>query len=137
MSIFRPNAPDLRIAPSQALWIALFVVAAAWAPAHLEPWCPARDDAADPRPPGSALLYADRLDVNAAAEADLETLPGIGPAKARAIVERRARAGGFCGLDEARRAAAVGTRAWARIVPWLELSPPGRCVSSGRASSRG
>ena len=39
------------------------------------------------------------LDINNASAAELESLPGVGPAIAAAIVEHRQRIGGFASVD--------------------------------------
>ncbi|MGH8670811.1 MAG: ComEA family DNA-binding protein [Burkholderiales bacterium] len=46
------------------------------------------------------IALAAGLDLNTASEAQLEAIKGIGPVKARAIVEHRARHGPFKTLDE-------------------------------------
>jgi competence protein ComEA len=49
-----------------------------------------------------------RIDVNTAAQAVLERLPGIGPAKARAIIEYRDVNGGFGSCDDLSRINGIG-----------------------------
>jgi competence protein ComEA len=48
------------------------------------------------------------VDLNTATAADLETLPGVGPATAAAIVEDRARNGPFASVDELDRVPGIG-----------------------------
>jgi competence protein ComEA len=45
---------------------------------------------------------ADRLNINTASAAELDTLPGVGPVIARRIVERRDRQGHFTSIDQLR-----------------------------------
>ncbi len=54
------------------------------------------------RPRGGGPSPAARLDINAASLAELELLPGIGPARARAIAEARSRAP-LSGVDDLAR----------------------------------
>ena len=116
----------------QSLWIAGGVVALALVPGRGAPRITPREAAGDPRPPGSMLLYDDAIDVAAASAEDFEALPGIGPAKARRLVEARAQAGGFCDADEVRRAAGVPAKTWERIAPLIRLRPSPRCPASSR-----
>lgn len=48
------------------------------------------------------------IDVNAATAAELEALPGVGPATATAIVTERERNGPFVGVDDLDRVAGIG-----------------------------
>lgn len=129
-----PRAPgSLALSPTQRAGVGVVLLALALFPVSRSASLPPRDESHDPRPPGSALLYEDHLDLNAAAEEDLETLPMIGSARALAIVEKRDEAGGFCALEEVRKAARMGKRDFGRVLPWVTLTPPPRC----RASSPG
>jgi competence protein ComEA len=49
------------------------------------------------------------VDVNSATAAELETLPGIGPATAAAIVEHRRLNGPFASVDELDEVRGIGT----------------------------
>jgi len=53
-----------------------------------------------PLPLGAARTLGLPVDLNALTEADFESLPGIGPALARRIVETRAELGGFRTFDQ-------------------------------------
>jgi competence ComEA-like helix-hairpin-helix protein len=55
-----------------------------------------------------------RLDINTATAAELETLPGIGPAKAQAIVAHREEAP-FKNADELIEVKGIGERLYAQI----------------------
>jgi len=67
---------------------------------------PRRGEADLPVPPGAggsaagkATARAGPLNVNTAGAEELQSLPGVGPAIAAAIVERRRRIGGFASVD--------------------------------------
>ena len=73
-------------------WAAMFIALTGWlvafpgaAPAPVERECP--------HPCGEAvsLLFGEPLDLNRASLESLEVLPGVGPARARAIVAERER----------------------------------------------
>ena len=54
-------------------------------------------------------MGVDRVDVNQASVAELTALPGIGPAKAAAIVQERQRRP-FSSIDDLTRVSGIGTR---------------------------
>jgi competence protein ComEA len=57
---------------------------------------------------GGAAASAGPLDLNLAAAADLERLPGIGPAIAKAILDARDRMGGFRSVDDLLEVRGIG-----------------------------
>ncbi len=65
-------------------------------------------------------LFGLPLDPNREAAAALETLPGIGPARAAAIVDERLRRP-FTSVAELSRVRGIGARTLARIAPWLRV----------------
>lgn len=65
------------------------------------------DGAAGASPDGSAVP-AGPVDVNTASAEQFETLPGVGPATARAIVDDRQRNGPFASVDELERVPGIG-----------------------------
>lgn len=72
----------------------------------------------------SALIVEEgnrRIQINSAGAADLEVLPGIGPALARRIIDCRERRGGFRRLEELQEVRGIGDRLYRRISPYLEL----------------
>ena len=82
---------------------------------------PKRGDPAAPAAPTSPLppTYAQpgaaapplpdgKIDVNSADADSLETLPGIGPARARAIIEHRQANGPFAGVDDLTQVRGIG-----------------------------
>ena len=50
------------------------------------------------------------VNINTASEAELETLNGIGPAKAKAIIEYRKKQGGFKSIDELENVEGIGSK---------------------------
>ena len=117
-----------------ALACLLFVLALPWPRAPL-PGCPlpreaeaqsghtsvVRCDGVGPPLRGPArLLFGLRLDPNRADARALEVLPGIGPARAAAIVAERERAP-FRELAQLRRVKGIGPVTLRRISPFLEV----------------
>jgi competence protein ComEA len=67
------------------------------------------------------LLPGVRLDLNAAAAAELDALPGIGPARARAIVRYREEHGRFAAVEDLARIPGFGPAALARVRDRVEV----------------
>lgn len=67
------------------------------------------------------------LDLNLASAAQLELLPGIGPAGAARIVEYREQIGGFRSVDELGGVKGIGDRTVGRLRPFVR-------VDAGRAT---
>jgi competence protein ComEA len=63
------------------------------------------------------------VDVNAAAEAELQTLPGIGPALARRIVEYRAAHGRFQRPGDLANVRGIGPATAAKLAPFVRATP--------------
>ncbi|RIX54095.1 hypothetical protein D3P08_07545 [Paenibacillus nanensis] len=75
-------------------------------------------DKADPHEAGAPLTSRDeagRLDLNRATAAELDELKGIGPSKAKAIVEDRERNGYFASVDDLLRVKGIGEKLLAGI----------------------
>jgi competence ComEA-like helix-hairpin-helix protein len=83
-----------------------------------------RAAAADARERARPLEAGERLDPNRASAAELDRLPGIGPATARAIVASREQEGPFAGPEDLVRVKGVGPKALERIRGHLDLSRP-------------
>ena len=63
----------------------------------------------------AGVAPAEPIDLNAADLATLDSLPGIGPATARAILEERARRGGFRSTRDLLRVPGIGDGRFARL----------------------
>lgn len=83
-----------------------------------------RAAAADAQERARPLGAGERLDPNRASAAELDRLPGIGPATARAIVASREHEGPFARPEDLERVKGVGPKALERIRDHLDLSRP-------------
>lgn len=68
------------------------------------------------------LEPSERLDPNRASAADLDRLPGVGPATADEIVRERETRGAFRSTDELVRVRGIGASTLARIRPHVQVS---------------
>ncbi len=76
---------------------------------------PSTSPSGEPEPaPGSISL-------NNATAAELEAIPGVGPATARSIVEYRERHGSFQTVDELMAVPGIGTKKMEKMRPYLAL----------------
>lgn len=66
------------------------------------------------------------LDLNTATQADLETLPGIGPVIARAIVEAREARGSFQAVEDLLAVKGIGPARLSRLAPLVCASGTGK-----------
>ena len=78
----------------------------------------ARRDRARPRVDDAVI------DVNLASAAELERVPGVGPALAARIVDARARDGPFGSIDDLRRVRGVGAATLERLRTRLAVNTP-------------
>jgi competence protein ComEA len=80
-----------------------------------------------------ALLFsaaaAAAIDVNTATHAELVALPGIGPAKAQAIVDYRSQHGPFKSVDEVRKVKGIGDKLFQQIKPELTIGSASKSVA--------
>jgi competence ComEA-like helix-hairpin-helix protein len=62
------------------------------------------------------------LDLNTAAAADLEALPGLGPALAKRIIDYREQHGPFKKIDDLEQVSGIGPKKLAMVRPYLVIS---------------
>ena len=72
---------------------------------------------------GTALAA---VNLNTATKDELVALPGIGPAKAQAIVDYRNQHGPFRSIDEIRKVKGIGEKLFQSIKPELSIGAPSR-----------
>jgi len=82
-------------------------------------------------PKPGAVAPAARLEgvvnINTATASELELLPGVGPARARAILEHRKAKGEFKAVDDLRAVGGIGDRALEQLRP--------HCVLTGKTTA--
>ncbi|WP_051343593.1 helix-hairpin-helix domain-containing protein [Alicyclobacillus herbarius] len=66
-----------------------------------------------------------KIDLNTADAATLETLPGIGPARATAIIQYREQHGPFASVQDLDKVTGIGAATLARLSPYLYVSDAG------------
>ena len=64
------------------------------------------------------------VNLNTAGEIELSLLPGVGPAKAQAIVEWRRKHGTFKKVDDLTRVKGFGRKTFLRLRPYLSVTGP-------------
>jgi competence protein ComEA len=70
----------------------------------------------------SSLALA-AVNLNTATKEDLVALPGIGPAKAQAILDYRAQHGGFKSVEELKDVKGIGAKRFEKLKPEVSVSP--------------
>ena len=75
------------------------------------------------------------VNVNTATEAELTQLPGIGPAKAAAIVQHRTQNGPFGSLADLDAVSGIGPATLANITPLVQFSKDGKPVAAAPAAA--
>jgi competence protein ComEA len=75
------------------------------------------------------------VDVNSAAQTELETLPGIGPSKANAIIEYRSSHGPFQNLNDLDQVPGIGPATLANIGPLVSFSGKVAAATPGASAT--
>ncbi len=76
------------------------------------------------------------VDLNTADQSVLESLDGIGPARARAIIEHRHANGPFRTLDEVLEVKGIGPKTLERIRPHIVIKPSAHNLLPGKRQRR-
>ncbi|WP_437904822.1 helix-hairpin-helix domain-containing protein [Sorangium sp. So ce327] len=90
--------------------------------AAVEP--PPPGDGGTGAPAGGGVTADGKVVLNLATEADLRRLPGVGPAKAAAILALRAKLKRFRKIDDLLRVKGLGRRSLKRLRPLVLVDPP-------------
>ena len=73
-----------------------------------------------------ACFSAAAVNVNTASESELTALPGVGPAKAKAIVEYRKQHGNFKTLDELKNVKGIGEGIFSKLKNEATVAAPAK-----------
>ena len=76
------------------------------------------------------------LNLNTASEEELMRLPGVGPSKAKAILELRTQLKGFKKVEDLMRVKGIGRKTFKKLLPMLKLDGATTLVEARSASSR-
>ena len=71
-----------------------------------------------------SVFAAETIDINSATQTQLETLKGVGPSTASAIIEYREQVGSFNSVDELTNVTGVGDKKLAQFVDQIIVSNP-------------
>jgi competence protein ComEA len=82
------------------------------------------------------LAVGERIDINTASEIELDRLPGVGPALARAILAQRQREGPYWDLGELERVPGLGSTTVRRLAPYTTLPEAGSGGAPGGGAGR-
>ncbi len=64
------------------------------------------------------------VNLNTATAAQLETLPGVGPALAARIIEHRQKNGPFKKIEELMNVKGIGEKSFLKLKPLITVTPP-------------
>ena len=72
----------------------------------------------------TASLSLAAVNINTASPSELEALPGIGPAKAKAIADYRQQHGGFKSVEELKNVKGIGEGIFSKLKAEATVAPP-------------
>lgn len=72
----------------------------------------------------TVAFAAAAVNINTASASELEALPGIGPAKAKAIVEYRQQNGGFKSAEDLKKVKGIGEGIFSKLKAEVTLGAP-------------
>jgi competence protein ComEA len=75
------------------------------------------------------------VNLNTATKDELIELPGIGPAKAQAIIDYRTANGPFKSVEQLKDVKGIGAKRFEKLKPELTVAPPAKAVATGRADT--
>ena len=81
---------------------------------------------------GIAIAAAAAVNINTATKDELVALPGIGPAKAQAIMDYRKQNGPFKSVDDLKSVKGIGAKRLEKLRPELSVGPaPAKVATAG------
>jgi competence protein ComEA len=105
----------------RSMWGKLIPVAlAALVFASVPAVCAAQGKESKPKPARAASAP---MNLNTATQADLQTLPGVGAATAKLIIEHRQKNGGFKKIEELMNIKGIGEKSFLKLKPLVTVAP--------------
>jgi competence protein ComEA len=77
-----------------------------------------------PAPPQKPAAAASQVNLNTATQTQLETLPGVGAATAKRIIEYRDKNGGFKKIEELMNVRGIGEKSFLKLKPLIVVTAP-------------
>jgi competence protein ComEA len=75
------------------------------------------------RKPVVRVVPSTPINLNTASSAELESLPGIGPATATRIIEYRQKNGGFKKIEDLMNVRGIGEKSFLKLKPLVSVAP--------------